>query len=636
MRGYVRFILAAMLAAAAAVAAVGSARGEEGFTNEQEFNDGTIKWRVRFSTYNLGRCAIGPSGSSKLPSTVTIPSEVFGTTVVGIIECAFMGHSEITEVRIPPSVEMIGHDAFWDCSGLMSVTIPSSVTSIRGGAFADCSGLTSVTISAGVTTIGDGAFSGCSRLQRIEVAPGNPRYHDEDGVLFGLTWSNVSQRNDVKALICCPAGRAGEYRIPDDVEVVESASFMGCNGLTSVIIPSSVTSIRGGAFADCNELQRFKVAPENKEFNEVEGVLYSKDMKVLFSYPGGRTGAYEIPQGVKDISWAAFQGSSKLTRVTIPRSVEGCHENPFQGCNELQEFIVDAANEFLCAKDGVLYSKDMKVLVSYPAGHTGSYVIPNGVTLIMPFDVYGSLSQLVIPRSIEEIYSGNFQGGGLIGVAIPVSVRRVSKGSFYCKNLKEVYWLAGMNTEIFEDSFVALPAGATLYVRPGEKLRIESEEWAKRFSRIVEGHVVTFRDADWQPVGEQLVKPNGKARALDMQDKNGNAVVWLLNGAPYDFNAPVRGDLTLQVGGSSTAVESALLAGVQAVSNPVVDVLELRGMGNAARVEVYSVAGVRVHAGALRGEERVQVDARGWASGVYVVRVVAHDGAKTLRVVKRD
>lgn len=276
------------------------------------------------------------------------------------------------------------------------------------------------------------------------------------------------------------------------------------------------------------------------------------------------------------------------------------------------------------------------MLVSYPAGRTGSYVIPNGVTLIMPFDVYGSLSQLVIPRSIEEIYSGNFQGGGLIGVAIPVSVRRVSKGAFYCKNLKEVYWLAGMNTEIFEDSFVALPAGATLYVRPGEKLRIESEEWAKRFSKIVEGHVVTFRDADGQPVGEQLVKPNGKARALDMQDKDGNAVVWLLNGAPYDFNAPVRGDLVLLAGGNSTAVESALLAGVQAMSNPVVDVLELRGMGNAARVEVYSVAGVQVHAGALRGEERVQVDARGWASGVYVVRVVARNGAKTLRVVKRD
>lgn len=182
---------------------------------------------------------------------------------------------------------------------------------------------------------------------------------------FGLEYDYVSGK-EVKVLICCPAGRAGEYKIPDDVEVVESASFMGCNGLTSVIIPSSVTSIRAGAFADCNGLQRFKVAPESKEFNEVDGVLYSDDKKCLDSYPGGRSGAYEIPQGVKNISWAAFQGSSKLTRVTIPRSVEGCHENPFQGCNELQEFIVDAANEFLCAKDGVAIQQ----------GHEGACQLP--------------------------------------------------------------------------------------------------------------------------------------------------------------------------------------------------------------------------------------------------------------------
>ena len=49
-----------------------------------------------------------------------------------------------------------------------------------------------------------------------------------------------------------------------------------------------------------------------------------------------------------------------------------------------------------------------------------------------------------------------------------------------------------------------------------------------------------------------------------------------------------------------TAVESVQLAGVRAVRNPVGEVLELEGMERAARVEVYSVVGVRVHAEALR------------------------------------
>ena len=43
------------------------------------------------------------------------------------------------------------------------------------------------------------------------------------------------------------------------------------------------------------------------------------------------------------------------------------------------------------------------------------------------------------------------------------------------------------------------------------------------------------------------------------------------------------------------------------------EALELEGMARAARVVI---------------------DAQGWASGVYVVRVVVSDGERTLRVVK--
>ena len=77
-----------------------------------------------------------------------------------------------------------------------------------------------MTIPEGVTTIESGAFWGCSGLQRIEVAFGNPRYHAEDGVLFGIEHDSKSGKK-VKALIWYPMGRAGEYKLPDDVEKVE-------------------------------------------------------------------------------------------------------------------------------------------------------------------------------------------------------------------------------------------------------------------------------------------------------------------------------------------------------------------------------------------------------------------------------
>ena len=42
--------------------------------------------------------------------------------------------------------------------------------------------------------------------------------------------------------------------IPNSVTSIGGRAFSNCTGLTSVTIPNSVTSIGGGAFRDCNRL----------------------------------------------------------------------------------------------------------------------------------------------------------------------------------------------------------------------------------------------------------------------------------------------------------------------------------------------------------------------------------------------
>ena len=108
-------------------------------------------------------------------------------------------------------------------------------------------------------------------------------------------------------------------------------AFQG-SSLTSVTIPSSVTSIGAGAFAQCADLTSINVDSDNPNFSSKDGVLFSKDEKTIVCYPAGYTGnSYAIPSTVTSIGEAAFNGCTKLTSITIPPSVTSIGAGAFSG-----------------------------------------------------------------------------------------------------------------------------------------------------------------------------------------------------------------------------------------------------------------------------------------------------------------
>ena len=64
-------------------------------------------------------------------------------------------------------------------------------------------------------------------------------------------------------------------------------------------------------------------------------MLFNKDKTTLVAYPGGKQGAYTIPNSVTSIGIAAFSRCSSLTSVTIPRSVTSIGDEAFYGCDKL-------------------------------------------------------------------------------------------------------------------------------------------------------------------------------------------------------------------------------------------------------------------------------------------------------------
>ncbi len=163
---------------------------------------------------------------------------------------AFYGCSGLTSINISNSVRSIGNSAFSRCSNLTGVNIPNSVTSIGMYAFSHCLGLKSINIPSSVTSIGLSAFLRCSGLTSINVDVTNPIYASQDGVLYS---------KDKTTLHTCPAGKMGEFVIPNHVTSIANQVFRGCTKLTSINIPNSVKSIGNFAFEDCRELKEVAV-----------------------------------------------------------------------------------------------------------------------------------------------------------------------------------------------------------------------------------------------------------------------------------------------------------------------------------------------------------------------------------------
>lgn len=189
-----------------------------------------------------------------------------------------------------------------------------------------------------------------------------------------------------------------------------------------------------------------------------------------------------IPDSVRTIEAAAFAGCG-LTSITIPESVTSLdykgYGSVFGGCEKLSAIYVATGNPNYTSVGGVLFSKDCKTLVAYPAGASSVYHIPENVTDIgddafsgnetlrsvtIPFGVVRigdgafyycpSLSNLVIPKSVTSIGASAF---GLCAsmpeVIIPDSVSSIGTDAFYnCRLLAKVTIPEGV-TKIEDGTF---------------------------------------------------------------------------------------------------------------------------------------------------------------------------------------
>ena len=220
----------------------------------------------------------------------------------------------------------------------------------------------------------------------------------------------------------------------------------------TLYIPASIKSLDtsfAGLFG--GTISAVEIAEDNPNYTTIDGVIYSKDKKVLVSYLPNGPETYRVPDGVITIGAGAFINNFSIEHIILPESLKligeaafewcenlktietninlkeiikyafhGCYDLRsfdipaslteidyfvFNGCSSLQSFNVDSANPVYSSEDGVLYNKNKTELVKFPAAKSlEGWTFPSTVTAIGHSGFYGcEMESIVIPENIETI-----------------------------------------------------------------------------------------------------------------------------------------------------------------------------------------------------------------------------------------
>ncbi|MBR5640361.1 MAG: leucine-rich repeat domain-containing protein [Muribaculaceae bacterium] len=241
--------------------------------------------------------------------------------------------------------------------------------------------------------------------------------------------------------------------IPSTVTSIGGNAFYQCYKLKKIVIPSSVTSIEP-AFSWCEALTSIKIEKGNPVYDSRDNcnAIVETARNTLIA----GCSKTKIPNTVTRIGNSAFSYCHKLSSITIPNSVTEIGDNAFAYCEDLRT-----------------------VNMSNSATIIGAGAFSNCI----------NLKKLSLPPTLKTIKAAAFSYCyDIESVTIPNTVTTIGKQAFYPSGLKYIECLAEDpdSMEVAKDAFQwQVKANSKLIVPANSVEKYKSSDQWKDFKNIV-------------------------------------------------------------------------------------------------------------------------------------------------------
>ena len=242
-----------------------------------------------------------------------------------------------------------------------------------------------------------------------------------------------------------------EVEIPESVTYIGKSAFYA-SGLTSLVIPNSVTNIESYAFEYCDSIKSITIGTNLGNigiwaFEGCENIMTVTWNAINCSSWnfGNQVTSFTFGEEVQKIPSSTCEGMTLLTSITIPNSVTSIGSSAFSGCIGLTSITIP--------------NNVTSIGSSAFSGCIGltSITIPNSVTSIGSSAFSGciGLTSITIPNNVTSIGSSAFSGCiGLTSIAIPNSVTSIGSSAFSnCSDLSGELIIPNSVTSIGSNAF---------------------------------------------------------------------------------------------------------------------------------------------------------------------------------------